>query len=472
MPTMTTFIDLWDHIRDIIEVESNRFDRKWIIRKRLINTKLLAMFIFQLVLSKNTCGYGTILTLLWKDCSDADLPLLASKPVSPSSICEARQKLSENVFINIQDKIIECWEKDYSECFLWNNHRVFTNDGSKLHLPRELIEDGYETPGKDAYYPQGLLSCLYRAGCALPYAWNFTSHGDERKSCIDLLKKMRAGDILILDRGYYSFELLSECKARGIIPLFRLASHIFKKKRVGNKSDDYIITVYPTGEIKKKIKDKKISLNIDPIKLRIVNYRVKGTEMTLGTLLLDDKYTKDSISKLYWARWGEEELYKVSKQIIEVEDFHSKTERGVKQELYAHFVLITLTRISAIQAEIGLNSLDKLDPSIFDNNISKHEETEPVEKTEDLSKDKAVSSVIENYLPPLSLGIIKINFKAAISLLGENIKTLVMTLKYSFQTILNEFFDDIEKLKYKFRPLRSFPRVSRKPETKWRLKKH
>jgi hypothetical protein len=153
--------------------------------------------------------------------------------------------------------------------------------------PRELIEAGYDTPGKDAYYPQGLLSCLYRAGCALPYAWNFTSQSDERKSCIDLLKNLPPEDVLILDRGYYSFELLTECKSHGIIPLFRLASHIFKKKRENSRSNDFAITVYPTGEIKKKAKDNDLNLDLDPTSLRIVNYKVKETEMTLATLLLD-----------------------------------------------------------------------------------------------------------------------------------------------------------------------------------------
>lgn len=35
------------------------------------------------------------------------------------------------------------------------------------------------------------------------------------------------------------------------------------------------------------------------------------------------------------------ELYKVSKRIFIIDDFHGQTERGVKQELFAHFVLIT-----------------------------------------------------------------------------------------------------------------------------------
>ena len=56
-------------------------------------------------------------------------------------------------------------------------------------------------------------------------------------------------------------------------------------------------------------------------------------------------YKIDEFQKLYHGRWGIEELYKISKVYIDVEDFHSSTERGVKQELYAHLLLINIARI-------------------------------------------------------------------------------------------------------------------------------
>jgi len=51
-----------------------------------------------------------------------------------------------------------------------------------------------------------------------------------------------------------------------------------------------------------------------------------------------------------------EELYKVSKRIFIIEDFHAKTESGVKQEIFAHFVLVTLNRLFANRADIDLNA--------------------------------------------------------------------------------------------------------------------
>ena len=43
---------------------------------------------------------------------------------------------------------------------LWKGHRLFAVDGSKLNLPRPLLQAGYKLPAHAAHYPQGLLSCL------------------------------------------------------------------------------------------------------------------------------------------------------------------------------------------------------------------------------------------------------------------------------------------------------------------------
>ena len=90
--------------------------------------------------------------------------------------------------------------------------------------------------------------------------------------------------------------------------------------------------------------------------LRLVKYAVGDTVFILGTTLLDrDQYSIEQLSDLYHARWGIEERYKVSKRLMEVEDFHGQSERGVKQELYACFTLIAMTRLFANHGEDHLN---------------------------------------------------------------------------------------------------------------------
>ena len=71
----------------------------------------------------------------------------------------------------------------------------------------------------------------------------------------------------------------------------------------------------------------------------------------LATTLLDQiNYPAESFSDLYHSRWGIEELYKISKTFIDVEDFHSQTLRTVKQELFAHLLLINIARMFEIDS--------------------------------------------------------------------------------------------------------------------------
>ncbi len=94
-----------------------------------------------------------------------------------------------------------------------------------------------------------------------------------------------------------------------------------------------------------------------PLCIRLVKYIITNETYCLGTTLMGLQYTCDDFKAVYHARWGVEELYKVSKNMMIVDDFHGRSERTVKQELFAHFVLITMSRLCANESE---NLLAKL----------------------------------------------------------------------------------------------------------------
>ena len=94
-----------------------------------------------------------------------------------------------------------------------------------------------------------------------------------------------------------------------------------------------------------------------PLRLRLVRYRTEGNPYFLGTTLLDPKcYPIEELAKLYHARWGIEELFKTAKQTLQIERFHGQSERKVKQELFACFVLITLARLFSNHGEDQLDA--------------------------------------------------------------------------------------------------------------------
>lgn len=136
--------NFWSPIQEIIEDICTNFDKKWQIRKRIIDSHFLVLFIFKLVLSKNQQGYKSLLTELWER---QELSQYQPSPVSSSSVCEARQKLPEEIFIELNEAILANREKAML-LQTWRGHRVFAADGSKLHLPHELLFAGYKAPNK------------------------------------------------------------------------------------------------------------------------------------------------------------------------------------------------------------------------------------------------------------------------------------------------------------------------------------
>jgi hypothetical protein len=145
---------------------------------------------------------------------------------------------------------------------------------------------------------------------------------------------------------------------------------------------------------------------------------------------------------IYHARWGVEELYKVSKRIFVIEDFHAKSERGVKQEIFAHFALITMNRIFANQADSDLNQSSKSINPLVDS--TDHER----------SSLKAKGNKI------------KTNFKNCIHVFGRNIEELLL-LQTKVKVVVDRVYDFILGRNQKERPGRSYARKSMKPESKW-----
>ncbi len=344
-----TDVHLWQKIMLTVSQVAEDFDQQWQKRKRILSTLLVILFIFRLVFSKNKQGYGATITELWEYCHKYHITLPQEKPPVPAAFCQARQKLDESVFQQLNSKIINVYQEEKEES-CWKGHPVFAVDGSKINLPKELETLGYKKPSKNCYYPQGLVSCLYQLKSQLPYHFEFSKHADERLLAHEHLKMLHNNDLVIYDRGYFSYALLYAHVQKNIHAVFRLPSSTYKiiKDFIKSEKMEEIVTIIPRPDERKKILKKYPNIEFRQISLRLVKYKIENTIYTLGTTLTDaTQYDRKALSELYHERWGIEELYKISKVLIDIEDFHAKTERGVKQELFAHFVIVTLSRIFA-----------------------------------------------------------------------------------------------------------------------------
>ena len=76
-----------------------------------------------------------------------------------------------------------------------------------------------------AHYPQGLVSTLYRLNDRIPVDFDLVGHGNERQAALTHLDHAAEGDIIVYDRGYFSFAMALAHQARGLNFVFRIARH-------------------------------------------------------------------------------------------------------------------------------------------------------------------------------------------------------------------------------------------------------
>ena|SRR3990167_5406891 len=181
---------LWQKIITIVASVAEKFDQEWQKRQRVITTLLIVLFIFRLVFSKNKQGYGSTIGELWDYCKKLNIPLPQKKPVVPATFCNARKKLNEDIFKTLNTEIIREYGTQ-QENFLWKTHRIFAVDGSKINLPKQLLNFSYKTPSDNAHYPQGMLSCLYQLRSKIPFDFELSSHLDERKLALGHLEVLQ-----------------------------------------------------------------------------------------------------------------------------------------------------------------------------------------------------------------------------------------------------------------------------------------
>ena len=186
-------------------------DLVWQRRKRVLNTMLIVLFVFRLVQSTNRQGYEITLMELWENCRALKIELPREKPVSAAAMCNARDKVKADLFKKLHYEILK--HIDDSEFRkLWKRHRVFAIDGTKLNLPRALVRSGYPLPTESSRYPQGLLSTLYRLKSKIPADFELFAHANERTAAATHLDRLRENDVVVYDRGYFSYALLPRAR--------------------------------------------------------------------------------------------------------------------------------------------------------------------------------------------------------------------------------------------------------------------
>ena len=226
------------------------------------------------------------------------------------------------------------------------SERLIAVDGSWLSLPSSPPLHGeYGTHrngnarmrGRATYRPQGLLVVLYDVRAGVPIAHELLPfNGGERNALRLVLKHLKRGDTLLMDRGYMSKPILAQLQASGIHFVLRVSTG-------GNGWRE------AREFVKRKRRAQNVTFEEHGLKLRLVRAtrprarRGKGSGKTEEIVLATDLNLPIAvIRRLYAARWRIESFFGDLKNLQRIEALHGRDADALKREVVAHFLWFTL----------------------------------------------------------------------------------------------------------------------------------
>jgi hypothetical protein len=337
----------WSKSISIIRSLSEALDKQWIKRFRKIDTFFIIIFITRLLISKSKTGYQIIINEIWEEFKKNNIEPPQEKSFAQSSVCEARQKLNPKIILELTNSFIHEFFKLNENKNLWHGFRVFAVDGSWIMLPSELKKEGYGRR-EDMYDATGHLSCLYHIGTGVVLDTILDNNGDERKIALQHFIKLKKGDVIVYDRGYFGYDFALEHINKGIHFIMRV-----DKGNVPIEIENFIKNSNSTCIIITEIKASKhlvsrslkkgYDIKNTSIKIKLIKYKIECKEYYLATSILDNEISQSNFAEIYHKRWEVEEHYKLKKSILDIQHFHSKSEKGILQEIYCSALIINIS---------------------------------------------------------------------------------------------------------------------------------
>ena len=262
--------------------------------------------------------------------------------VSKQALSKARRGISPEAFAELCRISAQKFYETSDSLRRWHGYLVMAIDGTFLQLPqteRNKNVFGRAKNQSETSHAQASASALFDVlNDLIVDPWIGTLNYGERKRALrhmDALACMRPnpGDVLlIMDRGYPSYEMFQEIINRGMSFVIRLGSS-FSASILKHPGRDFVVDYIPKGRK-------------ESVRLRIVRVVLEdGTVETLATNLYSPAFTAEMFRELYFLRWGEETKYYELKERIQVEEFSGSHPTAIYQDFYISIFMSNLTAI-------------------------------------------------------------------------------------------------------------------------------
>ena len=310
-----------------------------------------------MVADGNRRGVRHLLPDFWEHAADHGLPLPTAGPVTASAICQARQRLSSDVFRDLLYEL-SCAPVNGAQVQgrRWRGRRVYAIDGAKINVRRAPdLEFAFGVP-EGCHCPQLLMSTLVDVCARMPVDVEVSGYREsERAHLLRMLDSIDPGDLVILDRGYPSHKVLQACAQAGIDFLVRVpSSHTFAavdRFRLSGASDTIATLDLP----------KNADPQWRPLQVRLT--RIEGPDgpaFYISSLVDQEEVSTVDIAELYHMRWEVEEYFKLfTGEYVGQKQFRSTSAQGVTQEVAALTLFLAISSLLADAADSALHDADE-----------------------------------------------------------------------------------------------------------------
>jgi len=269
--------------------------------------------------------------------------------LTPSAWSQARAKLRYTAFEALNEQtVLDVMYRDrtHPKLRLWRGFRLVAIDSSLQRLPNQEAlghEFGWvecsNQSGDSGRYPQARLSVLTDVlnRVALETFFEPWTTG-ERDLAARHLRRLEAGDVALLDRGFAEYKLWAQAVHAGCRFVCRCQAHtfaivnrLFEEDQAGRS---VVAELVPPREQAKAVEAQGLPMRI---RLRFVTVRLNTGELeVLATNLLEESlYPTECFGELYHCRWGIETFYHVLKSRLDLGHFTGLSAEAIRQDVYA-----------------------------------------------------------------------------------------------------------------------------------------
>lgn len=290
--------------------------------------------------------------------------------VTEEAFVEARKRMPPEFWLSLLLILGRHFQAQHGEYVKWRGFRLLAMDGTELALRHEerLAEHfGTSRNGRRRRRPQARMVMLAFPLARVPWRYELQPRScHEQTMAARLLAHLEPNDLVLMDRGFWSFGLFWMIQRREAFFGIRLRRGVKMKHVMTLGRGDSIFRWKPVKRSKQRCSWHDLPDLPKSLDLRVIRYHIRGFRPSaVVTNVLDPKRisaedwvrmaTQDEAGGtldpgLYHRRWEIETMFCEMKVRQEMKKLRSRTPEGIYFEVAGHVLLYLLTRWLMVEA--------------------------------------------------------------------------------------------------------------------------